>query len=289
MEVKVAKTAGFCFGVQRAVDKVYELIGSCPDRLFTLGPIIHNEEVVNDLEKKGVRVASEDDLRTLPEGSTVVIRSHGVGKEVYDHLEECGLSYVDVTCPFVLKIHRIVEKESRAGAHIVIIGDPDHPEVVGICGWCMGPYTVIRTEQDALDFVFPADKSICIVSQTTFNYNKFKDLVEILSKKRYDNTVLNILNILNTICNATEERQKEAKSIAGEVDTMLVVGGRHSSNTQKLFEICKKECENTYYIQTPVDLDSDMFQCSSYVGITAGASTPKKIIEEVQEHVRIKF
>ena len=218
-----------------------------------------------------------------------MIRSHGVGKKVYDHLEEYGLSYVDVTCPFVLKIHRIVEKESRAGAHIVIIGDPDHPEVVGICGWCMGPYTVIRTEQDALDFVFPADKSICIVSQTTFNYNKFKDLVEILSKKRYDNTVLNILNILNTICNATEERQKEAKSIAGEVDTMLVVGGRHSSNTQKLFEICKKECENTYYIQTPVDLDSDMFQCSSYVGITAGASTPKKIIEEVQEHVRIKF
>ena len=289
MEVKVAKTAGFCFGVQRAVDKVYELIDSCPDRLFTLGPIIHNEEVVNDLEKKGVRVASEEELKTLPEGSTVVIRSHGVGKKVYDQLEECGLSYVDVTCPFVLKIHRIVEKESKAGSHIVIIGDPDHPEVVGICGWCIGPYTVIRTKQDALDFVPPEGKNVCIVSQTTFNYNKFKDLVEILRKKRYDNTVLNILNILNTICNATEERQREAKSIAGEVDTLLVVGGRHSSNTQKLFEICKKECENTYYIQTPVDLDSDMFQCSSYVGITAGASTPKKIIEEVQEHVRIKF
>ena len=289
MEVKVAKTAGFCFGVQRAVDKVYELIDSCPDRLFTLGPIIHNEEVVNDLEKKGVRVASEEELKTLPEGSTVVIRSHGVGKKVYDQLEECGLSYVDVTCPFVLKIHRIVEKESKAGSHIVIIGDPDHPEVVGICGWCIGPYTVIRTKQDALDFVPPEGKNVCIVSQTTFNYNKFKDLVEILRKKRYDNTVLNILNILNTICNATEERQREAKSIAGEVDTMLVVGGRHSSNTQKLFEICKKECGNTYYIQTPVDLDSEMFQHSSYVGITAGASTPKKIIEEVQEHVRIKF
>ena len=289
MEVKVAKTAGFCFGVQRAVDKVYELIDSCPDRLFTLGPIIHNEEVVNDLEKKGVRVASEEELKTLPKGSTVVIRSHGVGKKVYDQLKECGLSYVDVTCPFVLKIHRIVEKESKAGSHIVIIGDPDHPEVVGICGWCIGSYTVICTKQDALDFVPPEGKNVCIVSQTTFNYNKFKDLVEILREKRYDNTVLNILNILNTICNATEERQREAKSIAGEVDTMLVVGGRHSSNTQKLFEICKKECENTYYIQTPVDLDSDMFQCSSYVGITAGASTPKKIIEEVQEHVRIKF
>ena len=289
MKVIRAKTAGFCFGVQRAVDKVYELIDSCPDRLFTLGPIIHNEEVVNDLEKKGVRVASEEELKTLPEGSTVVIRSHGVGKKVYDQLEECGLSYVDVTCPFVLKIHRIVEKESKAGSHIVIIGDPDHPEVVGICGWCIGSYTVIRTKQDALDFVPPEGKNVCIVSQTTFNYNKFKDLVEILRKKRYDNTVLNILNILNTICNATEERQKEAKNIAGEVDTMLVVGGRHSSNTQKLFEICKKECGNTYYIQTPVDLDSEMFQCSSYVGITAGASTPKKIIEEVQEHVRIKF
>ena len=289
MEVKVAKTAGFCFGVQRAVDKVYELIDSCPDRLFTLGPIIHNEEVVNDLEKKGVRVASEEELKTLPEGSTVVIRSHGVGKKVYDQLEECGLSYVDVTCPFVLKIHRIVEKESKAGSHIVIIGDPDHPEVVGICGWCIGPYTVIRTKQDALDFVPPEGKNVCIVSQTTFNYNKFKDLVEILRKKRYDNTVLNILNILNTICNATEERQREAKSIAGEVDTMLVIGGRHSSNTQKLFEICKEDCGNTYYIQTPVDLDSEMFQCSSCVGITAGASTPKKIIEEVQEHVRVKF
>ena len=289
MEVKVAKTAGFCFGVQRAVDKVYELIDSCQDRLFTLGPIIHNEEVVNDLEKKGVRVASEEELKTLPKGSTVVIRSHGVGKKVYDQLKECGLSYVDVTCPFVLKIHRIVEKESKAGSHIVIIGDPDHPEVVGICGWCIGSYTVICTKQDALDFVPPESKNVCIVSQTTFNYNKFKDLVEILSKKRYDNTVLNILNILNTICNATEERQREAKSIAGEVDTMLVVGGRHSSNTQKLFEICKKECENTYYIQTPVDLDSEMFHHSSYVGITAGASTPKKIIEEVQEHVRIKF
>ncbi len=171
----------------------------------------------------------------------------------------------------------------------MIIGDREHPEVQGICGWCTGPFTVIRNKEDADQFVPFMGKKICVVSQTTFNYNKFKDLVEILRKKRYDNTVLNILNILNTICNATEERQKEAKHIAGEVDTMLVVGGRHSSNTQKLFEICKKECENTYYIQTPVDLDSEMFQCSSYVGITAGASTPKKIIEEVQEHVRIKF
>ena len=292
MKVKVAETAGFCFGVKRAVNKVYELIDTEQKPIFTLGPIIHNEGVVADLEARGVHVIAEADLDspddTLQNG-TVVIRSHGVGKAIYDKLKEKNISYVDVTCPFVLKIHRIVEKESLAGNHIIIIGDKDHPEVQGICGWCQGPYTVIRNKEEAEAFVPQKGKKISIVSQTTFNYNKFKDLVEILCKKRYDNNVLNILNILNTICNATEERQREAKNIAGEVDTMLVVGGRHSSNTQKLFEICKKECGNTYYIQTPVDLDSEMFQCSSCVGITAGASTPKKIIEEVQEHVRIKF
>ena len=293
MKVKVAETAGFCFGVKRAVDKVYELIDTEQKPIFTLGPIIHNEGVVADLEARGVHVITEAEpgfSRMTPcRTESVVIRSHGVGKAIYDKLKEKNISYVDVTCPFVLKIHRIVEKESLAGNHIIIIGDKDHPEVQGICGWCQGPYTVIKNQEEAEAFVPPKGKKISIVSQTTFNYNKFKDLVEILCKKRYDNNVLNILNILNTICNATEERQKEAKNIAGEVDTMLVVGGRHSSNTQKLFEICKKECGNTYYIQTPVDLDSEMFQCSSYVGITAGASTPNKIIEEVQEHVRIKF
>ena len=288
MKVKIAKTAGFCFGVKRAVDKVYELIENGVSPIYTLGPIIHNEEVVSDFEKKGVTVISEEDIPKLREG-TVVIRSHGVGRRIYDMLKTAGISFVDVTCPFVLKIHRIVERESRAGKQIIIFGDPSHPEVKGICGWCEGSCTVLRNREDAENFVPDPGRIPCIVSQTTFNYNKFKELVEILCKKRYDNNVLNIDNILNTICNATEERQKEAQSIAGEVDTMLVIGGRHSSNTQKLFEICKEECENTYYIQTPVDLDSEMFHHSSYVGITAGASTPKKIIEEVQEHVRIKF
>ena len=288
MKVKVARTAGFCFGVKRAVDKVYQLIEQGIQPIYTLGPIIHNEEVVSDLAARGVQVIEEKDLDTLSEG-TVVIRSHGVGREVYDKLETNHLDYVDVTCPFVLKIHRIVEKQSQVGKHIVIFGDPGHPEVQGICGWCEGAYTVLKNKEDTEQFLPPEGKEICVVSQTTFNYNKFQELVEILCKKRYDNSVLNMGDILNTICNATEERQKEAQNIAGEVDTMLVIGGRHSSNTQKLFEICKEECGNTYYIQTPVDLDSEMFQCSSYVGITAGASTPKKIIEEVQEHVRIKF
>ena len=288
MKVKVARTAGFCFGVKRAVDKVYQLIEQGIQPIYTLGPIIHNEEVVSDLAARGVQVIEEKDLDTLS-GGTVVIRSHGVGREVYSKLKANHLDYIDVTCPFVLKIHRIVEKQSQTGKHIVIFGDPDHPEVKGICGWCEGAYTVLKNKEDTEQFLPPEGKEICVVSQTTFNYNKFKELVEILCKKRYDNSVLNMGDILNTICNATEERQKEAQNIAGEVDTMLVIGGRHSSNTQKLFEICKEECGNTYYIQTPVDLDSEMFQCSSYVGITAGASTPNKIIEEVQEHVRIKF
>ena len=282
MKVIKAQTAGFCFGVKRAVDQVYDLAAKEKEPVYTYGPIIHNEEVVRDLEEKGVRVLNgKEDLLSVKKG-TVVIRSHGVGRKVYDKIKKYGLGYVDVTCPFVLKIHKIVERESARGAHIVIIGDPDHPEVQGICGWCQGPYTVIRNAEDAERFTVSPEKEVCVVSQTTFNYNKFQELVEILRKKSYDNNVLNILNILNTICNATEERQKEAKAIAGEVDTMLVVGGRHSSNTQKLFEICKKECGNTYYIQTPVDLDSEMFHRSSCVGITAGASTPKNIIEEVR-------
>ena len=289
MEVTVAKSAGFCFGVKRAVDTVYREIESGEKPVYTFGPIIHNEQVVEDLENRGVQVIhSEDELEGLS-GGTVVIRSHGVSRDVCEKIEARGMKIVDATCPFVKKIHRIVDEEGRKGRHVVIIGSADHPEVQGIMGWASGPVTVMHTAEEAESFVPENGKPISIVAQTTFNYNKFKDLVEILRKKRYDNSVLNMGDILNTICNATEERQKEAKNIAGEVDTMLVIGGRHSSNTQKLFEICKKECENTYYIQTPVDLDSEMFQCSSYVGITAGASTPKKIIEEVQEHVRIKF
>ena len=283
MEVITAKSAGFCFGVKRAVEKVYEVADRKNDPVYTYGPIIHNEEVVKDLEKKGVSVLeTEEELKNLTEG-TVIIRSHGVPRRIYDQIREQGLDYVDVTCPFVLKIHRIVERESKAGRHIVIIGNRTHPEVEGIKGWCHGPVTVISDEDEAENLAVLPEEKLCIVSQTTFNYNKFQELVEILAKKRYDRIVL------NTICSATEERQLEARQIACEADTMIVIGGRHSSNTQKLYEICRKECKNTYYIQTLVDLDTRPFQCIGCVGITAGASTPNNIIEEVHKHVRIKF
>lgn len=284
MEVKLAKTAGFCFGVKRAVETVYKEAEKNHETIYTFGPIIHNEQVVEDLERKGVFVInSEEELKKLKPGTTVIVRSHGVGKPVYSLMEELGLHIVDATCPFVKKIHRIAERESTDGKLIVIIGNDKHPEVEGIKGWVAGEAVVIENAAEALEFVQKNEKPVCIVSQTTFNYNKFQDLVEIISKKGYDT------KSINTICNATEERQTEARLIAGKVDSMIVIGGSHSSNTQKLFEICKKECEDTFYIQKLEDLELSKFRGKDTVGITAGASTPNNIIEEVQKHVRIKF
>ena len=282
MEIKLANSAGFCFGVKRAVDRVYEQIES-GKKIYTFGPIIHNETVVADLEKHGVEVIdSIEALRTLSDGA-VVIRSHGVPKEVYDILDEQGLECIDATCPFVKKIHRIVEKESNEESQIVIIGNDVHPEVEGIKGWCKTPAIVVESKEEAQNLSLPVNSKVCVVSQTTFNYNKFQELVEIISKKGYD------INVVNTICNATEERQTEAAKIADEVDAMIVIGGTHSSNSRKLYEICKAKCENTFFIQTLEDLKMDLPDSAQLVGITAGASTPNNIIEEVQNYVRINF
>lgn len=276
MEVILAKTAGFCFGVKRAVDTVYKEAGK--KNVYTYGPIIHNSEVVNDLKKKGVEVInSREELEALEEG-TVIIRSHGVAREIYDLIHEKGLELVDATCPFVRKIHKIVEKAGNDGDQVIIVGSEHHPEVQGIKGWCTGEVHIIS---DAEQFEgIDLDKPTTLVSQTTFNYKKFKDIVDILSKKSYD------IDVMNTICNATEERQTEAGTIARQSDAMLVIGGKHSSNTQKLYEICRKECENTYFIQTLDDLDLKQLQSFRSVGITAGASTPNNIIKEVQSYVR---
>ena len=251
MEVIVAKTAGFCFGVKRAVDKVYEQIEHAGKPIYTYGPIIHNEEVVKDFEEKGVRVIeSEEELKALRDG-IVIIRSHGVGKHVYDILEENGIEIVDATCPFVKKIHKIAQEQNQAGRRLIIIGNESHPEVQGIKGWGNDNTLVVETPDQVDNLPFSEGEKLCIVSQTTFNYKKFQDLVEKFSKTRYD------ILVLNTICNATQERQVEARRIASEVDAMIVVGGKTSSNTQKLYEICQKECKNTYYIQTLGDLDPE--------------------------------
>ncbi len=286
MEIKRARTAGFCFGVKRAVETVYKQLEEKNDSqppIYTYGPIIHNEEVIKDMESKGVKVLrNPNDLEHITEG-IVIIRSHGVSEAICNLLTDKGLRVIDATCPYVKKIHNIVKKESEKGKHIIIIGNPDHPEVEGIKGWAKEQVTVIQDASEAEKFDIDNKKSICVVAQTTFNYNKFKDLVEIISKKGYD------ISVLNTICSATKERQTEAHSIAEEVDAMIVIGDKHSSNTQKLFEICQKACNDTYYIQTLDDLDLNQLGSVETVGITAGASTPNNIIEEVQNNVRIIF
>ena len=285
MEVKLAEYAGFCFGVKRAVDTVYEQIKNGKN-IYTYGPIVHNEEVVRDLAQRGVRVLETKEelmqLSTETEAS-VIIRAHGVPEEIYHILEEKNLECIDATCPFVARIQKKVEQESKAGCHIVIIGNAGHPEVEGIIGWCKGPVTVLGDVSEAEKFQPSDGEKLCVVAQTTFNYKKFYNIVEIFEKKGYNSIVA------NTICNATEERQRSARELAAEADVMIVIGGKHSSNTRKLYEICSEECANTYFIQTLDDLHLELPKAVRLVGITAGASTPNKLIEEVQNYVRINF
>jgi len=275
MTIELAESAGFCFGVKRAIDTVYDLVASKQGPVYTLGPIIHNEQVVEDLKKKGVQVVEKiDDIKE--ENATLIIRSHGVPRKIIESLESKKISFQDATCPFVKKIHNTVDEYSEKGYQIIIIGSAQHPEVQGILGWTNGNGIVIENQDEANAFEMqnPTQK-ICIVAQTTFNYKKFQDLVEILSKKGYD------ILAVNTICNATSTRQKEAEKLAYRSDAMIIIGGKHSSNSRKLYEICKNQCENTFFIQTVDDLRFISLDSFTSLGITAGASTPNTIIQEV--------
>lgn len=280
-EIILAKSAGFCFGVERAVDLVYQKLKE-GGNIYTYGEIIHNEAVVEDLARHGVKIIEDINDIEGREPGIVIIQSHGVSKDVYAKLEEYGMQIVDATCPFVLKIHRLVEKASAEGKHNVIVGDANHPEVQGIMGWCESHATVIDNEEEAEAFVSD-NPDIHIVSQTTFQNNKFNHLVDILKKKRYNG------DISNTICNATKVRQKEAREIAKSVDAMIVIGGKNSSNTRKLYEISKQECPQTFLIGGLKDLDLEKLKAAERIGITAGASTPNNIIQEVYTSVRTEF
>ncbi len=276
MEITVAKTAGFCFGVKRAVEQVEEQLAH-GKKVYTYGPIIHNEEVIKDFERKGVSILYPEDAWESVEKGTIVIRSHGVTRAEQEKMQEYGFDVVDATCPFVKKIHKIAEEQSNAGRKIVIIGDESHPEVIGIRGWAMAEVFIADSAEKLEKMNIPEGDKLCIVAQTTFNYKKFKELVEIFEKKGYD------IIVLNTICNATQERQSEAAQLAAMSEAMIVIGGKQSSNTKKLYEIAKNECGNTYYIQKLDDLDLSQFKSFRCVGITAGASTPNNIIKEVQK------
>lgn len=275
MEIITAKSAGFCFGVKRAVEMA-EKIADEKERVYTYGPIIHNENVVKDLEEKGV-FALEPKEESLKKGDMdIIIRSHGVAKEVQEKMSSCGNRVLDATCPFVKKIHNIVSEHSESGEQIVIFGAEEHPEVRGIMGWSKSPCIVVSDENEAKNFTADPSKKLCIVAQTTFPYTKFQDMVEIITNKGYN------ICAFNTICNATEERQREAAEIASKVDAMIVIGGKNSSNSGKLYQICKEICPRTYFLQTAKDLNLSDFLSIDRIGITAGASTPNYIIKEVQ-------
>ena len=280
MHIDVAKSAGFCVGVKRAYDLVNAEIEK-GGKVYTYGPLIHNELVIKELEDKGVTVVEDaDELKDLPDG-TVVIRSHGVTREIFEIIQSSGKTVVDATCVFVKRIHNIVAEKSKTGKCIVA-GDPDHPEVIAIAGWAEGGCTIIQDVSQAEEFVPEKDTEYTLVSQTTFNANIFNKIVEILQKKVYN------VNVVNTICNATETRQREACEMAETHDAMIVIGGVNSSNTRKLAEICSPRT-STYFIQKPNDLDLKKFKSFCNVGITAGASTPNQIIKEVLTFMEENF
>ena len=262
----VAKTAGFCFGVQNAIDKTLEATG----KVVTFGEIIHNDLVVNKLKEKGIYPINS--LSEYKDGR-VIIRSHGVGKNIYDEMNNNGIEYIDATCPFVEKIHKIVHNAFDIGKQVIITGEASHAEVIGINGWCENTAIIISDEDMAnkLEFI---DKECILVSQTTFSAEKFKNIEKIIKNK------CKIVEIFDTICYTTRDRQREVVEIAKKVDTMLVIGGLNSSNTLKLYELAKEYCKNSYLISSIADL-SKVVNNSTLIGVTAGASTPKELIMEV--------
>ncbi len=283
MRITVAKSAGFCFGVDRAVEIVNKLISE-DERVSTLGPIIHNKQVVEELRAAGVTVA--DTPEDAESDRVLVIRSHGVGPDVYSYLNEHDIHYVDATCPFVSKIHRIVKTQSEQGAAVIIAGDSSHPEVRGIMGFCEGNVYTFKTSEELIDLVNMhkelSTQRVCLVAQTTFDSEEWKKSLKIFNKL-CTNSIF-----FGTICNATSQRQIDAYHLAKTSDAVIVVGGRHSSNTNKLYDICKKSCGRSYLIETAAELEPISFREDDHIGITAGASTPASIIKEVLDRMSEK-
>ncbi len=271
-EVTLANKAGFCFGVKRAVEETIRLREKYNKDIYTLGPLIHNSDVVKSLEEKGIHSITLEEAYNLKKNDVVVIRSHGVGKNVFDHLRKNNVIIENGTCPYVRNIQQKVEEYYNKGYNIIIVGDDKHPEVIGINGWC-NDTAIISKDGENIDAI---KSKVCVVSQTTekqSNWEKVLNRIISLAKE---------IVAFNTICNATEERQESANKLSKEVDLMIVLGGYNSSNTTKLYEICKKNCENTYHVEK---VDSSLLNMIgneniNKIGITAGASTPEYVIEE---------
>ena len=272
MKVKIANNAGFCFGVKRAMNMAWHELEERENGIYALGPLIHNKQAVSKYEDRGLKTVN--DLNDIPSNESVIIRSHGVGEDIYIQSKEKDINVIDTTCPFVKKIHNIAKEYSTNDYKIIVIGDKNHPEVIGINGWCNEDAIIIKTLDEVDELNLDDNEKYCVVSQTTINLDLYNSIVEKLSKK------LNNIVFKNTICSATKERQYSAKELSKEVDCMVVIGGKHSSNTQKLVNICS-DIVPTFAVETKDELDINELKKFDTIGVTAGASTPDWIITEV--------
>ena len=275
MEIILAKQAGFCFGVKRATQMAFEAAGK-GDKTFTLGPIIHSPQVVQKLEEMGVKVIHD---LSEQENGTIIIRSHGVAAEEVDEAVRKALDIVDATCPFVKKAQEHVKSLSQTGYDVVVVGDADHPEVQGIVSYATGKVYVVASGEEAAHL--PKMAKIGVVAQTTQSFENLKNVVlECLMKGGE-------IRVFHTICDATAVRQEEAKELAQRVDSMIVIGGYNSANTKRLAEVCAELQPRTYHIETAQQLVPEWFKGVGKIGVTAGASTPKWLIDEVMERIEV--
>ena len=276
MDITIAKTAGFCFGVKRAIKMAEnELNNSTP--IYSIGNIVHNKHIINKLSQKGLIVV--ENIEDIPDNSTVIIRAHGITKEGIEKCKEKNLKIIDTTCPNVKKVHELAEKYSNEGYTIVIIGEATHPEVIGIKGWSVSD-TIVVNEEYNFEQLKNISK-ICVVSQTTMNMKKNEEIIKQIEKYA-DSPV-----VFNTVCSATDERQTELKKLAKESDVMLVIGDKTSSNSNRLYEISKGICDKSYFIENIDELCLNFLDNSCKIGITAGASTPDELIKEVVDGVEL--
>ncbi len=270
MEILIAKSSGFCFGVKRAINMAQECADEKNEEIYTLGPIIHNPQVVKKLERSNI--VPRDEVSDIDKG-TVIVRSHGITLQETEEIDRKGLDMVDATCPFVKKAHEILSLLCEEGYAVIIVGEKDHPEVKGIISYGNGDVTVAASADEIRDM--PMKGRLGIVAQTTQSMSNLQEIVSLCLTKCTE------LRVFNTICNATTIRQSDSSSLAGQVDCMIVVGGRNSANTNRLAEMCRALQPRTHHVEVASEVDADWFDGVSRVGITAGASTPDWIINEV--------
>ncbi len=272
MQVILADNAGFCFGVKRAVDEAVSVQNKYNKKIYTLGPLIHNNDVVRYLKERDIHAINIEDVNNLQNGDVVIIRSHGVPKKTYELLENRGINIIDATCPYVSNIHKKVRKYYELGYSVLIVGDSSHPEVIGVNGWCDEKAIITKDGSD----LEKLPNKLCVVSQTTEKQSNWEKVLNVVTKECKE------FIAFNTICSATELRQKTAAEISKKVDMMIILGGRNSSNTTKLYEICKDNCLNTIHVENSGEIPDDIINSNKIktIGVTAGASTPDWVIKE---------